>query len=71
MRFRVKKSKVMVCVAALAVLPMLATCSFVDSWFARKDEPEKVLSQQEPSPYWLRDLNHNGVIGEASRHTFS
>jgi hypothetical protein len=69
MRFRVKKSKVMVCVAALAVLPMLATCSFVDSWFASKgkaeeaaSKPDELASRQEPSPYWLRDLNHNGVI---------
>jgi hypothetical protein len=69
MRFRVKKSKVMVCVVALAVLPMLATCSFVDSWFASNDKaeeaaskPDELASRQEPSPYWLRDLNHNGVI---------
>ena len=68
MRFRVK-SKVMICVAALAALPILATCSFDDTWFARKDQPEKAVSKpdeaasrQDPSPYWLRDLNDNGVI---------
>jgi hypothetical protein len=55
------RCKAIICAMSLAVLPVLAACGFEDAFFAEKDPPEKTASAQELSPYWLRDLNHNGV----------
>jgi hypothetical protein len=55
------RSKAIICTLCLAILPSLATCGFEDALFAEKAPTEKPASPQDPAPYWLRDLNQNGV----------